>query len=159
MCDETGLTFEANAIQKALYYGAYCQGWLFAEDSGLSVDALSGAPGVYSARFAGPGADDASNNRLLLERLGSVTDRSARYICVIALVRSGTLVGTFRGEVAGEIASEPRGELGFGYDPIFFYPPFQKTFAEVTPESKQQVSHRGEALVRLFERLKSTSAV
>lgn len=153
-CEETGATFEANAIQKALYYGAHTAGWLFAEDSGLEVDALGGEPGVYSARYAGPNATDDANNALVLERLGSSPQRSGRFVCVIALVHAGVLVETFRGTVEGSILQEPRGCHGFGYDPIFFYPPFGCSFGEVTRERKQTVSHRGAALNLLDEYLK-----
>ena len=145
-CEETGRTFEENAIQKALYYSQHAADTLFAEDSGLEVDALHGAPGVHSARFAGPGATDAGNNRLLIARLRGEPNRAARYVCAIALARQGELLGTFRGEVEGQIVDEPRGENGFGYDPHFFYPPFNLTFAEVPPERKLEVSHRGRAV-------------
>lgn len=153
-CEETGVTFEENAIQKALYYGAHAPGWLFAEDSGLEVDSLNGEPGVYSARYAGPEASDAENNRLLLDRLGPARDRSARFVCVIALVHAGSLAQTFRGSVEGEILHEPKGLHGFGYDPLFFYPPFGCSFGEVEPERKQAVSHRGAALKLLSEFMK-----
>ena len=156
-CDETGATFEENAIQKALYYGAYTDGWLFAEDSGLEVEALDNSPGVYSARFAGEGATDAANNSLLLESLGDSDLRTARYVCVIALVRGGELQGTFRGTVEGEILRAARGNNGFGYDPLFYYPPFGCSFGEVSPERKQTVSHRGAALRLLSDRLKPSS--
>jgi XTP/dITP diphosphohydrolase len=154
VCEETGVTFEENAVQKALYYGTY-QDWVFAEDSGLEVDALGGAPGVYSARFSGSDATDESNNRLLIDRLGSKTDRTGRYVCVIALTRAGELVKTFRGMVEGEILPEPRGMNGFGYDPLFYYPPFGATFGEVSASQKQTVSHRGAALKQLAAYLKS----
>lgn len=145
--DETGVTFEENAIRKARYYAQYANGApLFAEDSGLEVDALHGAPGVYSARFAGPHATDDANNRLLLERLSSAAVRTARYVAVIALVEPGQEPQTFRGTVDGEILREPRGAGGFGYDPLFFYPPFNATFAEVPAEQKLTVSHRGRAV-------------
>ena len=153
-CDETGFTFEENAIQKGLYYGAHSDGWVFAEDSGLEVDALGGAPGVYSARFAGEDATDAANNALLLERLAESGVRTARYVCVIALVRAGELQDTFRGTVEGEILREPRGDNGFGYDPLFYYAPFGCSFGEVSRERKQTVSHRGAALRLLSNRLK-----
>lgn len=148
-CEETGATFEENAIQKALYYGAHTQEHLFAEDSGLEVDALGGEPGVHSARYAGPGATDADNNRLLLERLGASNQRMARFVCVIALVQAGSLIRTFRGVVAGEILREPRGSSGFGYDPLFYFPAFGCGFGEVSRERKQSVSHRGYALGQL----------
>lgn len=149
--EETGHTFEENAIQKALYYGAHTSGYLFAEDSGLEVDALNGEPGVYSARYAGPGASDGENNALVLERLGTNPLRSARFVCVVALVQGGNLVRTFRGAVEGEILPAARGSHGFGYDPLFYYPPFGCSFGEVERERKQQVSHRGAALRQLIQ--------
>jgi len=145
-CDETGTTFEANAIEKALYYSQFTPEYVFADDSGLAVDALDGAPGVYSARFAGPDTTDARNNALLIEKLRGVVNRTARYVCVIALARGGKLIGTFRGEAEGAIVDDARGANGFGYDPYFYYPPFGCTFGEATHEQKQGVSHRGAAL-------------
>jgi len=150
-CEETGQTFEENAIQKATYYSRQAPGLVFAEDSGLEVDALGGAPGVRSARFAGDGASDDDNNRLLLEKLRGVGDRSARYCCAIAAAQAGTVLQTFRGEVAGRIIDEPRGTNGFGYDPYFFYEPFGQTFAEASPEQKLRVSHRGQAVARMLD--------
>jgi XTP/dITP diphosphohydrolase len=152
-CEEIGATFEANAILKAEYYGRTAPGLLFADDSGLEVDALGGAPGVYSARFAGPDATDSANNQLLLERLRGVRERSARFVCVIALADGGRLLRTFRGTVEGEILEEPRGPHGFGYDPLFYYPPFGCAFGEAAPERKLTVSHRGAALRALFQYL------
>jgi XTP/dITP diphosphohydrolase len=145
-CAETGATFEENAIQKALYYSKFCDEYLFVDDSGLEVDALDGAPGAYSARFAGPDASDVANNRLLIERMQGVLDRSARFVCVVALGLKGQLVRTFRGEVEGRLVVEPRGANGFGYDPLFFYPPFGCTFGEAPLERKMEVSHRAVAL-------------
>ena len=153
-CDETGSTFEENAIQKAVYYAANHTGWVFAEDSGLEVDAVGGEPGVYSARYAGPAATDEENNRLLLKRLGGSENRRARYVCVIALAHDGQLVELFQGSVEGEIVREPQGTEGFGYDPLFFYPPFNCTFGDVARERKQTVSHRGVALRLLLAFLK-----
>jgi XTP/dITP diphosphohydrolase len=153
-CDETGVTFEENAIQKALYYGSHTSGWLFAEDSGLEVDALNGEPGVYSARYAGPDATDRANNDLVLQRLAANPDRRGRFVCVIALVHGGSLVNTFKGSVEGEILEEPKGVNGFGYDPIFYYRPFGCSFGEVDAQRKQAVSHRGAALKLLAEFLK-----
>lgn len=144
--EETGSTFEENAVQKAVYYGERCDGYLFAEDSGLEVDALGGAPGVYSARFAGPQASDADNNALLLARLEGVNDRAARFVCVVALALRGEVRRTFRGVVEGRIAAEASGSGGFGYDPLFYYEPFGCTFAEMDHGKKQTVSHRGKAL-------------
>ena len=152
-CQETGATFEANAILKAVYYGRFAPALLFADDSGLEVDALGGAPGVYSARFAGPDATDEANNRLLLEKMRGVRDRSARFVCVIALADGERLLRTFRGAVEGRILEEPRGPHGFGYDPVFYYPPFGCSFGEAAPERKLTVSHRGAALRALFRHL------
>lgn len=156
--EETGATFEENAIQKALYYSKYCDGYLFVDDSGLEVDALGGAPGIYSARFAGPDASDAANNRLLLERMQGVQDRTARFVCVVALGRRGKLIRTFRGEVEGRLVEEPRGTNGFGYDPLFFYPPFGRTFGEAASDLKMKVSHRAQALRAMAGALRGMSA-
>ena len=145
-CIEDGDTFEANAIKKALHYGRHADGLLFADDSGLEVDALGGAPGVYSARFSGPGATDASNNRLLLDKLRGVTDRRARFVCVIALVKGDRVVGVYHGAVEGSIVEKERGTGGFGYDPLFYCPVFGCTFGEATPKQKFSLSHRGQAL-------------
>jgi XTP/dITP diphosphohydrolase len=145
-CDETGATFEENAIQKAIYYSKHCEGQLFVDDSGLEVDALGGAPGIYSARFAGPDATDEANNRLLLEKMEGIADRTARFVCVVALASHGKLIDTFRGTVEGQLLAGPRGVNGFGYDPLFFYPPFGCTFGEVPLDRKMEVSHRSQAL-------------
>lgn len=155
--EESGATFEENAVLKALYYSNYCEGYLFVDDSGLEVDALGGAPGVYSARFAGPDATDAANNALLLAKMRGVADRTARFVCVVALAEHGRLVRTFRGEVEGRLLDAPHGSNGFGYDPLFFYPPFGCTFAEVSLERKMEVSHRGKALGALREYLEQTA--
>jgi XTP/dITP diphosphohydrolase len=148
-CEETGATFEENATEKALYYSKHCDGDLFVDDSGLEVDALGGAPGVYSARFAGPNATDSANNQLVLDRMRGVVDRSARFVCVVALASSGRLVRTFRGEVEGRLLEAPQGANGFGYDPLFFYPPFGCTFGEAPLERKMEVSHRAKALGKM----------
>lgn len=153
ICEETGATFEENAVQKALYYSRWAPGLLFAEDSGLEVMALEGAPGVLSARFAGEGASDEDNNRLLLARLDGIKDRAAQFVCVIALAEAGRLIQTFRGVVEGRIAAAPAGANGFGYDPLFFYEPFGCTFGEVSAERKLEVSHRGRALEQLAKYL------
>jgi XTP/dITP diphosphohydrolase len=147
--EETGSTFEENAALKAQYYSKHCDGYLFADDSGLEVDALAGAPGVYSARFAGPHATDAANNQLLISRMQGVSNRTARFVCAIALATEGRLVETFRGEVEGRLLDAPRGDTGFGYDPLFFYPPFDCTFGEAPLDRKMEVSHRAEALRRM----------
>jgi XTP/dITP diphosphohydrolase len=154
---EDGVTFEQNAAQKAIYYSAFTDGLLFADDSGLEVDALHGEPGVYSARYAGEHAGDAANNALLLERLEHVTDRRARFVCVIALTQKGSLIHTFRGTVEGQILRSPQGLGGFGYDPLFFYPPFNQTLAEVPDTNKFEVSHRGHALREMLAWLANTA--
>jgi XTP/dITP diphosphohydrolase len=146
---ETGATFEENAAQKALYYASRAPGPVFVDDSGLEVDALGGAPGVYSARFAGPEADDGKNNHLLLERMAGIENRAARFVCVVALAESDRLIQTFRAEVEGRLLTEPRGNHGFGYDPLFFYPPLNATFAEITFAQKMRVSHRSRALAAM----------
>jgi XTP/dITP diphosphohydrolase len=150
-CAESGGTFEENAIQKALHYRPHAPGPLFADDSGLEADALGGAPGVRSARFAGPGASDQANNRLLLEKLRGVHHRTARFRCVIGLADRGRLVATFRGAVEGLILEEPRGPHGFGYDPLFFYPAFGCSFGEAPLERKMAVSHRAQALQAMLD--------
>lgn len=161
---EDGATFEENAQQKAEHYSCFAPGeLLLADDSGLSVDALGGAPGVYSARYAAadnaggygrdPAAVDKANNAKLLRELEAVAEarRTARFICVISAARDGREVASFRGEAAGVILREARGGMGFGYDPLFYLPALAKSFAELAPEEKAQVSHRGEALQRFLE--------
>jgi XTP/dITP diphosphohydrolase len=149
--EETGATFEENAISKAEYYGRFAGGYhLFADDSGLEVDALGGEPGVHSARYAGPKATDADNNALLLRRIAGHTNRTARFVCVIALVKDGKLVNIFRGTVEGRILDAPRGSGGFGYDPLFYYPRFGCTFGEAFIGDKMLVSHRAQALDAMF---------
>lgn len=149
--EENGVTFEDNAAEKAAYYSRYSVDPVFADDSGLVVDALRGEPGVYSARYAGENATDAQNNALVLERLRGHASRTARFVCVIALARRGEVLGLFRGEVEGRILDEERGANGFGYDPMFFYPPFGCTFGEAPAEKKMDVSHRGTALRAMLE--------
>jgi XTP/dITP diphosphohydrolase len=151
--DETGETFEENAAQKAIYYSRFAGAPVFVDDSGLEVDGLGGAPGVYSARFAGPDATDEANNRLVIEKMRGETNRIARFVCVVALAKQGELIRTFRGEVEGQLLDAPRGSNGFGYDPLFFYPPFGCSFGEVAADRKMQVSHRGRALRAMREYL------
>jgi XTP/dITP diphosphohydrolase len=155
-CEEIGTTFRENAIQKALYYSVHAAGFLFVDDSGLAVDALDGAPGVYSARFAGAHAGDQANNNLLLEKMTGIANRRARFVCVVAVARGGSLVETFEGLVEGELLDAPRGAGGFGYDPLFYYPPFGCTLAEIPEGRKNEVSHRGKALQRMFEFLRTS---
>jgi XTP/dITP diphosphohydrolase len=148
---EDGATFEENAIKKALHYGRYTPGLLFADDSGLEVDALGGAPGVYSARYAGEHSTDAANNALLLENLRGVENRKARFVCAIAVVEGGTVRGLYRGTVEGTIVDDARGDGGFGYDPLFYYAPFGCTFGEAGAAQKFDVSHRGQALRKMLD--------
>lgn len=156
--EEGGATFEENAILKAEYYGKHAEGYLFADDSGLEVDALGGAPGVHSARFAGEHATDEENNALLLRDLEGVANRTARFVCVIALVKNGVLIRTFRGSVEGTILDGARGAGGFGYDPLFYHAPFGRTFGEAPVEDKMKVSHRAQALEALFTFLRSSAS-
>lgn len=144
-------SFDGNAEQKALHYGRYRPGWVLADDSGLEVDALDGAPGVYSARYGGPDADDAANNRKLLQELDGIApgDRSARFVCVLALVHNGRLRALFYGIADGEILESPVGSGGFGYDPLFWDGELQKSFAGLTPQQKLDRSHRGIAVRKL----------
>lgn len=144
--EETGTTFAENAMLKAK---AICEAAglpAIADDSGLCVDALSGAPGVYSARYGGEGLDDVGRYRLLLENLRGQTSRTAHFACAIACAFPNGDTLTAEGKVEGTIAFAPMGEGGFGYDPIFFYPPLRKTFGQLTAEEKHGISHRGRAL-------------
>jgi non-canonical purine NTP pyrophosphatase (RdgB/HAM1 family) len=155
--EETGHTFRANACLKASYYATALTSWAMADDSGLVVDALGGKPGVLSARWAdinGAGAGDADNNTLLLKQLENVPDaqRSARFMCVLALADpAGRIVLTAQDAVEGVMRRAPRGTNGFGYDPLFFLPEMGKTTAELAPEQKHAISHRGKALRRMRE--------
>ena len=155
VCVEDGNTFEENACKKALFYSQWTDGMVFADDSGIAVDALGSRPGVFSARYAGPEADDEANNQKLLRELASVpaSDRTAHYACIIALARRGKILTVVEGRAEGLIQDEPQGTGGFGYDPYFFYPPLNRTFAELSLEEKFEVSHRGEAFRRLLDYL------
>ncbi len=165
-CVEDGQTFEENARKKVLHYSRHSNGLVFADDSGICVEALGGAPGVLSARFAGTNATDEENNQKLLAELRRMetvgaglkpapTNRAAHYVCVIALAERGKLLDVFEGRADGTILAAPRGKGGFGYDPLFCYPPLDKTFAELNPEEKLAVSHRGEAFRKLLDFLKA----
>lgn len=151
---ETSDTIEGNALQKARYvkehYGYDC----FADDTGLMVDALNGAPGVYSARYAGPGHDSRANMALLLKNLDGAADRSARFVTVVALTE-GDAVRTFEGRVEGSILSAPEGDGGFGYDPVFLPREADRCFALMTAEQKDAISHRGRAVRKLIDYLHS----
>jgi XTP/dITP diphosphohydrolase len=167
---EDGVTFEQNARKKAEYYSLHAPGELvLAEDSGLSVDALNGAPGVYSARYAAvlesgvashENSNDQENNLALihqLERLGN-GKFAGKYVSVIALARDGRTIATFTGEAHGEVRTVPRGTGGFGYDPLFYFPALDKTFAELPLEEKRKHSHRGQAFGRFLEWWKKNKA-
>jgi XTP/dITP diphosphohydrolase len=158
---EDGVTFEANARKKAEYYSSYSPGGIvLADDSGLEVDALAGAPGVHSARYAadqphlvGSNTDDQANNARLIRELRKIPPekRTARFVCVIAVARDGETLNVFRGQAEGMLLGSPRGSNGFGYDPLFYFPSIQKTFAELTPEEKAAYSHRGAAFRQFLD--------
>jgi XTP/dITP diphosphohydrolase len=153
--EEDGDSFAANAVKKARALCAYTGIPALADDSGLEVDALQGAPGIRSARFAGQGASDAANNAKLLSLLHGVRPekRTARFRCVIALAWPDGRVDTVEGIAEGVILDEPRGDQGFGYDPLFYSPELDATFSEVEAERKLRVSHRGQALAQLRQML------
>ena len=150
---ETGTTFEENSLLKARAVMEASGLPAIADDSGLMVDALNGAPGVYSARYGGPGLDDAGRYRLLLENMRGVLDRKCRFVSAITLCMPSGDIVTARGECPGTLAYAPQGEKGFGYDPIFFVPEKKKTFAQLTAEEKNAISHRGRALQLFQEKL------
>jgi XTP/dITP diphosphohydrolase len=153
--EETGRTFEENAKIKAMGCSEQTGVLTLGEDSGICCDALNGAPGIFSARFCGESKNDEANNAKLLEMMNGVPDekRTAYYESSIALAEPGKLIGVVKGQVRGLIARDLRGKGGFGYDPLFFYPPYRKTFGEVPIEMKHRVSHRGQALERFRELL------
>ena len=155
---ESGRSFEENAKLKALGASRKLPGLVIADDSGLEVDALGGAPAIYSARYAGANATDRDKiDKLLRElaRVGATPDaRRARFRCVVALARNGSLLGTFQGIVEGTIANEVRGDSGFGYDPIFIPERFEKTFGELPKEIKNTISHRAQVIRTLADRLR-----
>jgi XTP/dITP diphosphohydrolase len=158
---EDGLAFEANARKKAEYYSRYAPGeTVLADDSGLEVDALAGAPGVHSARYAadqphlvGNNTDDQANNARLMREIRKIPpeQRTGRFVCVIAVARDGQTLNVFRGQAEGVLLESPRGSNGFGYDPLFYFPPIDKTFAELTPEEKAEYSHRGAAFRKFLD--------
>ncbi len=155
--EETGLTFEENATLKALPISRIFTGLVLADDSGLEVEALSGAPGVHSARFAGPDADDAENRFLLIQKLRNLggQDFAARFRCVMVLASQGELLGSFTGTIKGKVILEERGESGFGYDSLFVPQGYTETFGELQAEIKNSLSHRGRALAKVLEFLRS----
>ena len=150
---ETGTTFEENSLLKARAVMEASGLPAIADDSGLMVDALNGAPGVYSARYGGPGLDEAGRYRLLLENMRGVLDRKCRFVSAITLCMPSGDIVTARGECPGTLAYAPQGENGFGYDPILFVPEKKKTFAQLTAEEKNAISHRGRALQLFQEKL------
>jgi len=145
-------SFAGNAVKKAASLCAASGLPALADDSGLEVDALDGAPGVYSARYSGIHGDDEANNRKLLDALQACTDRSARFRCVIALARKPNEVETVEGVCEGHIARAPSGSNGFGYDPVFIPQGYESTFAELAPDLKNSISHRAQALQRAYRR-------
>jgi len=150
---ERGKTFAENARGKSLFYSKHWEGLTLAEDSGLEIEHLKGAPGVLSARFSGPQATDEKNNQKVLELMKGVRSeqRQARFVSCMILTQKGKIIKEIEETAEGLVASEKRGSCGFGYDPIFYYPPLGKTFAELSPEEKNRVSHRGQALKKLKE--------
>ncbi|BAU07787.1 non-canonical purine NTP pyrophosphatase, RdgB/HAM1 family [Fischerella thermalis CCMEE 5330] len=149
--EETGDTFAANACLKASLVAKATGNWAIADDSGLEVDALNGVPGVYSARY---GKTDAERITRLLKELGDEVQRQAQFVCVVAIARpDGAIVLQSEGICRGEILYSPRGDGGFGYDPVFYVPEMQMTFAEMTPELKRSISHRGKAFASLLQKL------
>jgi XTP/dITP diphosphohydrolase len=154
-CQETGATCAENARQKAEYYSQFAGGLTLADDSGLVVDALDGNPGVCSARFVSPSATDQERCREVLRLMDAVPEasRQARFVCCLALARRGKFLDLFEGIVEGLITHEPRGEQGFGYDPIFLIPEIGNTMSELAAEKKLLVSHRGMALQKLADSL------
>lgn len=157
---EDGATFEENALKKATTLAEFFNMLTLTDDSGLEVDALNGAPGIYSSRYSGEEGNDQKNNEKLLNALKEVSEdkRGARFVCALALCQprsQGAKQWIVRESCEGRIAFSPKGQNGFGYDPLFFYPPFGKTFGEIDRETKATVSHRGKALKQLAQVLPS----
>jgi XTP/dITP diphosphohydrolase len=150
--EENAPTFAENAAGKALHYSRLCQGLVCSDDSGLVVPALGGAPGVQSARYAGANATNAERIAKLLAELRGKTglERAAHFVCVIALAKQGKALAIVSAGVDGEILESPRGTGGFGYDPVFYFPPLNRTFAELWAEEKNEHSHRGKAFRKLL---------
>jgi len=149
--EEDGTTFDENAYKKASVTAKILGLPALADDSGLEVEALGGAPGIRSARYAGPGATDAENNAKLLREMEGKTNRGAAFMCVISIAVPSGVALTYEARCEGLIAEAPAGENGFGYDPAFYYPPLTRTFAQLSAEEKNRVSHRGKALAELKE--------
>jgi XTP/dITP diphosphohydrolase len=157
--EETGKTFEENAILKASEIANITNNYVFADDSGLEVEALDNAPGIYSARYAGENATDQDKINKLLSELGNNENRNARFVCVIAISDEKGNAQTFRGEVYGKIINTPKGSSGFGYDPIFMPNGYDKTFSELPSEIKNKISHRGNALKKALKELMKIASV
>jgi len=155
---ETGTTFSSNARGKSLYYSRHWEGLTLGEDSGLEIAYLEGAPGVYSARFAGHRATDEKNITKVLDMMRQAPphQRQARFISCMALAHQGRILTEISAGVEGSITQQRMGAFGFGYDPIFYFPPLAKTFAELPPEEKNKISHRGQALAELKEYLRKS---
>jgi XTP/dITP diphosphohydrolase len=151
--EESWPTFGENAAGKALHYSRFAAGTLIADDSGLVVPALGGAPGVHSARYAGPHATDADRIRKLLGEMQGKKgdDRRARFVCVVAVAEGGQMRGLFSASAEGVILEEARGHDGFGYDPIFYFPALKKTYAEISRQEKNKYSHRGKAFQKALD--------
>ena len=158
---EDAPTFAENAAGKAIYYSKHCEGLVFADDSGLVVPALGGAPGVLSARYAGPGASGEARNEKLLAAMRELrgAERAAYFVCVIAVARARRCEIVVSAKVDGEVLDSPRGSGGFGYDPVFYFPPLHKGFAELSLDEKNANSHRGKAFRRLMEVLESAERI
>ncbi|ADO82889.1 XTP/dITP diphosphatase [Ilyobacter polytropus] len=150
---EDGDTFEVNSVKKALEIAEYLNMPSIADDSGLCVDALKGAPGVYSARYSGENATDETNNKKLVRELYGIENRKAKFVSVITFAKPTGETYSFRGEIEGEIIDEPRGKDGFGYDPYFYVKEYESTLAEI-PEIKNKISHRAKALEKFKENFK-----
>jgi XTP/dITP diphosphohydrolase len=158
--EESGGTFAENAQIKAIGYSRLTSFPVLADDSGLEVEALGGAPGIHSARYAGPGASDSDRIRKLLKELEKAgCGREARFVCALALALDGILLLESQGECRGTIISEPRGSNGFGYDPVFLFPKLGKTFAELSESEKNQHSHRSRAVASLLQKLQRAPIV
>lgn len=157
LVEENGNTFRENAIKKAVTLAKACNTWTMADDSGLEIDALNGRPGVFSSRYAGPGATDEKNIEKILSELKGVPKerRKARFVCSIALASPSQLLFVVEGSCEGLITEEPRGKNGFGYDPIFYVPDYHQTFGELVPSIKNMISHRAAALKQFKEKILS----
>jgi XTP/dITP diphosphohydrolase len=159
--DESAPTFAENAAGKALHYSRFTPEMVLADDSGLVVAALGGAPGVHSARYAGPNAKDEDRYRKLLNEMKNKegAERNARFVCVIALARESKALAVVSDRAEGVLTAEPRGSGGFGYDPIFFFPALGRTYAELSPSEKNDYSHRGKAFRKLLKLLENSSCL